>query len=88
SQVRAMLAELRARWTKPQVRPEDFREAGGHVLMIVSFHEGEPGLPPRALRQSWIADVNDDGLVSRVRTYESPAQANRALDALMPKVPA
>lgn len=88
SEVRKMLEVLRGRWTTPQVRPEDFREAGGHVLMVLCFHEGDPDARPQELRQSWIADVTDAGLITLVRTYETPAAAARALDALAPKVPA
>ena len=86
AEVREMLETLRERWTRPLVRPEDFREAAGHVLMIVCFHEGEPAAQRRERRQSWIADVNDDGLIVRVVAYNTPAEAARALDALAPKV--
>lgn len=89
--VRAMLESTRERFTRPQARPDDFREAAGHVLMIVCFHEGDNTAPPREQRQSWIVDVNDDGLIRRVLTYPSPADAVRALEALAaaaPKVPA
>ena len=86
--VRGMLETLRDRWSSPQVRPEDFREAGGHVLMVVCFHEGDRAAPQQELRQSWIADVTDDGLINLVRAYDTPAAAARALDGLAPKVPA
>ena len=88
AEVREMLENLRGRWTSPQVRPEDFREARGHVLMVVCFHEGDPEAISHELRQSWIADVTDAGLISLVRTYDTPAAAARALEALAPKVPA
>jgi ketosteroid isomerase-like protein len=86
SEVIRMLETLAERWTRPQARPDDFREAGGHVLMIVCFHEGDPDAPQREERQSWIADVNPDGLVQRVISYTSPGEAARALEALAPKV--
>jgi ketosteroid isomerase-like protein len=85
-EVMAMLKSFGERWTKVQVRPDDFREAHGHVLMIVCFHEGDPDSPPRQQRQSWIADINDDGLISRVISYTSPGEAARALETLAPKV--
>src|SRR4051812_29649987 len=50
------------RWTVAKVRPDDFREADGHVMMIVCFHEGDPGAQQREERQSWIVDVTEAGL--------------------------
>src|SRR3954451_22276760 len=91
SEVRAMLQGIRERFTSAQARPDDFKEAAGHVLMIVCFHEGDPDAPPSEFRQSWIADMSDDGLIRRVLAYPSPADAARALEALAaaaPKVPA
>jgi len=81
-EVVAMLKSFAERFTRPQARPDDFREADGHVLMVVCFHEGDPDAPPREERQSWIADVNDDGLIQRVIAYTSPGEAARALEAL------
>ena len=81
-----MLKTLRSRWSQPQVRPDDFRETHGHVLMIVNFHEGDAEAPQRDERQSWIAHVNDEGLIYRVVSYTSPGEAARALEALAPKV--
>jgi hypothetical protein len=81
-QVRAMLQSLRERYSRPQVRPDDFREAAGHVLMIVCFHETDPEAPPREQRQSWIVDMDDDGLMRRVIAYPSPADAVRSLEGL------
>lgn len=81
-EVLAMLRTFSARWTRSQARPEDFRAADGHVLMIISFHEGDPAAPQREERQSWIADVNGEGVISRVIAYTSPGEAARALEAL------
>src|SRR5258705_6094823 len=85
-EVLAMLRSLAARWTRPQARPDDFRESEGHVLMVVCFHEGDAAAPRHDERQSWIADVNADGLIQRVIAYTSPSEAARALEALAPKV--
>jgi ketosteroid isomerase-like protein len=85
--VRAMLESYGERFTRPQARPEDFRAAGDHVLMIVCFHEGDQEAPPGEQRQSWIADMNEDGLVRRVLSYPSPADAARAFEALAAGVP-
>jgi ketosteroid isomerase-like protein len=82
SDVRAMLESFRERFSRARARPDDFREAGGHVLMIVCFHEGDPEAPPREQRQSWIVDMNEEALVRRVIVYPSPADAVRALEAL------
>ncbi len=81
-EVVAMLKAFAERFTQPRARPDDFREAEGHVLMIVCFHEADPDAPPRQQRQSWIADVNDEGLIQRVIAYTSPGEAARALEAL------
>jgi ketosteroid isomerase-like protein len=86
TEVLAMLETLAERWSRPQARPDDFREAEGHVLMIVCFNEGDPAAPQREERQSWIADVNADGLIQRVIAYTSPGEAARALEALALKV--
>jgi ketosteroid isomerase-like protein len=86
AEVVAMLGSLAERWTRPQARPDDFRESEGHVLMIVCFNEGDPSAPQREERQSWIADVNSDGLIQRVIAYTSPGEAARALEALALKV--
>jgi ketosteroid isomerase-like protein len=86
AEVLAMLRALAERWTRSQARPDDFRESEGHVLMIVCFHEGDAGAPPREERQSWIADVNSEGLIRRVIAYTSPSEAARALEALALKV--
>lgn len=91
-EVRAMLETIRKNFVSPQVRPDDFREARGHVLIVVCFHEGDLGESRREIRQSWIAGMgDDDALIRRVLTYPSPADAARALEALAaaaPKVPA
>ena len=85
--VRAMLESLRDRFTNAQIRPDDFRATADHVLMIVCFHEGDEAAPPRHQRQSWIADMNDEGLVRRVLAYPSPAEAARAFEALSAAAP-
>jgi ketosteroid isomerase-like protein len=85
-EVIAMLRSLAERWTRPQARPDDFREADGHVLMIVCFHEGDPEAPQRQERQSWIVDLNGDGRINRVISYTSPGDAARAHEALATKV--
>jgi hypothetical protein len=82
-EVRKMLASWGERFSQPRIRPDDFREAGGHVLMIVCFYEGDQDAPPREQqRQSWIVDLNDEGLVRRVLSYQSPADAARSFEAL------
>jgi ketosteroid isomerase-like protein len=85
-EVQAMLEGLRERWTRAQARPEDFREADGHVLMIVGFHEGDPTAPQHDERQAWIADMSEDGLIRRIIAYTSPAEAARAFDAIAHRV--
>jgi ketosteroid isomerase-like protein len=80
--VRAMLESFKERFSHPQIRPDDFRASADHVLMIVCFHEGDENAQPRELRQSWIADMNDEGLIRRVLSYPSPAEAARAFEAL------
>jgi ketosteroid isomerase-like protein len=87
SEVRAMLESLRERFTRVQARPDDFRETAGHVLMIVCFREGDEEAPPREQRQSWIVDVSDDGLIRRVISYPSAADAARALEGLAAAAP-
>jgi hypothetical protein len=82
----AMLNAFRERWTHPQARPDDFREADGHVFMIVCFHEGDAAAPQRQERQSWVLDMGDDGLIRRVIVYTSPAEAARAFEPLVHKV--
>jgi hypothetical protein len=85
-EVLAMLRSVADRWGLARARPDDFREAHGHVLIVVCFHEGDPDSPQREERQSWIADLNLDGLIQRVIAYTSPGEAARALEALAPKV--
>ena len=85
-EVRQMLEQLRSRFVQPRVRPEDFREAGGQVLMIVRFHEGDPEAARTEARQSWVLDVTDDGLLHHVVSYERAAEAARAFEAIAPKV--
>ena len=85
--VRSMLRSFRERFENPQARPDDFREAAGHVLMVVCFYEGNPDAQPREQRQSWIADMSGDGLIRRVLSYPSPADAARALEALAAAAP-
>jgi len=87
SEVRAMLQTLSERFTRAQARPDDFREAAGHVLIIVCFHEGDPDAPRAEQRQSWIADMSEEGLMRWVLAYPSPAEAARALEALAAAVP-
>ena len=85
-EVRSMLEALRERWSRPAARPEDFREADGRVLMIVSFHEGDPDASPGEARQSWIVDLSDEGKIRRVISYASAAEAARAFDSLAHKL--
>jgi ketosteroid isomerase-like protein len=84
--VRAMLETFRERWTQPRARPEDFREAEGHVLLFLCFHEGDPEAQQRNERQAWIADMSEDGLIRRVISYTSPGDAARAFDAIAHRV--
>ena len=89
--VRTMLKSYQERFTHAQLRPDDFREAGGKVLMVVSLHEGDPDAPERQERQSWVVTLTDEGLIRRVISYPSAADAARALEALTdaaPNVPA
>lgn len=85
--VRGMLESLSERFTRPQVRPDDFRASADHVLMIVCFHEGDPDAPRREQRQSLIVDMNEEGLLRRVLSYPSPAEAARAFEALSAAAP-
>jgi len=79
--VRTMLEGFRTRFSMPQARPDDFREASGHVLMVVCFTEGDPEAVRIEERQSWLCDMTDEGLISRVVVYPKPSDAARALDA-------
>jgi hypothetical protein len=83
AEVRSMLEALSERFSRPQARPDEFREAGGHVLMIVCFFEGDPeaAAASREQRQSWIVGLSEDGLMRRVIAYPSPADAARAFAA-------
>jgi ketosteroid isomerase-like protein len=85
--VRAMLESYAERFTRPQIRPDDFRATTHHVLMIVCFNEGDPDAQPREQRQSWIVDMTEEGLVRRVLSYPSPAEAARAFEALSAATP-
>jgi ketosteroid isomerase-like protein len=85
--VRAMLESYGDKFTKPQVRPDDFRAVADHVLIIVCFHEGDPDASAKQQRQSWIADMNEEGQVRRVIAYPSPADAVRAYEALSAAAP-
>jgi ketosteroid isomerase-like protein len=85
--VRAMLESYGEKFSRAQARPDDFRAAGDHVLMIVCFHEGDPEAPPREQRQSWIAEMGEEGQVRRVLSYPSPAEAVRAFEALSATAP-
>lgn len=82
-EVRAMLEGFRERFSKPQARPDDFREAAGHVLMVVCFTEGDPAAVRIEERQSWLCDMTDDGLISRVEVFAKPSDAARGLDAAL-----
>jgi ketosteroid isomerase-like protein len=81
-EVRSMLESYSERFTQPQVRPDDFKAAGAHVLMIVCFYEGDSTAQPREQRQSWIVELSEAGLVRRLLAYPSPAEASRAFEAL------
>jgi ketosteroid isomerase-like protein len=85
--VRAMLESYGEKFTQPQARPDDFRAIADHVLIIVCFHEGDQGAPRKEQRQSWIAHMNEEGLVRRVIAYPSPADAVRAFEALSAAAP-
>jgi ketosteroid isomerase-like protein len=85
--VRKMLESYGERFSRPQLRPEDFRAVGDHVLMLVSFYEGDRDAQSREQRQSWIVDMNEEGLVRRVLSYPSPAEAARAFEALSAAAP-
>jgi hypothetical protein len=85
--VRGMLETYSERFTRPQLRPDDFRATADHVLMVVCLHEGDPDAPRREQRQAWIADMNEEGLMRRVLSYPSPAEAARAFEALSAAAP-
>ena len=86
-EVLAMLHSVGERFTRPQVRPDDFREAGGHVLMIVCLFEADPEAQSREQRQSWIVTMSEEALLRRVIAYPSPADAARAFEALAASAP-
>ena len=79
--VREYLEDFHGRWNEPHVRPEDFREAEGRVMIIVVF-SGASTHTQRMLeeRQSWICELTEDGKISRVLTYPTPADAAEALE--------
>lgn len=83
AEVRSMLQSFSEQFSRPQARPDEFREAGGQVLMVVSFFEGdvEAEAPPPEQRQSWIVGLSEDGFMRRVIAYTSPADAARAFEA-------
>lgn len=87
-QVRDYLEALRGKFNVPQARPEDFREAHGYVLMVVTFYDGQPGpdYSPAMERQSWLTQVGEDGTLRRIVAYPTPAEAARALDVITHKV--
>jgi hypothetical protein len=85
--VRAMLESYGDKFSQPQARPDDFRAVADHVLIIVCFHEGDQNAPKKEQRQSWIADLNEEGRVRRVIVYPSPADAVRAFEALSAAAP-
>ena len=69
-----MLEGFRTRFSTPQARPDDFREASGHVLMVVCFTEGDPEAVRIEERQSWLGDITDECLISRVVVYPQPVE--------------
>lgn len=84
-QVREYLEGFQGRWDRSHARPEDFREAHGRVMMVIAF-SGASLHTQRTLadHQSWICDVNDEGKISRVLTYPTPAAAALALETPAP----
>ena len=84
-QVREYLERFHGRWDRSHARPEDFRESGGRVLIVVAF-TGDSTHTQRVLeeRQSWICELTDDGRISRVLTYPTPADAALALETRAP----
>ena len=77
-----MLEGFHERYSRCQARPDDFREAAGHVLIVVTFKEADDKAPPREMRQSWVVSMSEEGLLRRVISYPSPADAARALEGL------
>lgn len=84
-QVLEYLEGYHGRWDRSHARPEDFREAGGRVLMVVAF-SGDSTHTQRVLeeRQSWICDLTDEGKIRRVITYPTPADAAVAFESATP----
>ena len=81
--VLAYLEDYRARWTDPHVRPEDFKESDGRVMIVVVF-SGASLHTQRMLeeRQSWICELTEEGKIRRVTTYLTAADAADALDRI------
>ena len=69
SEVRGHLESMHAR--RPHARPEDFREAGGRVLIIVAFGDEH---------ESWVCDLTEEGKITRVVVHPNPVEAARALE--------
>lgn len=87
AEVLAYIESLREGANRPQARPEDFREGGGHVLMVVTFYDAEPGPDsPAEQRQSWVTQVGEDGALRRILCYPTPGDAARALGEITEKV--
>jgi ketosteroid isomerase-like protein len=82
-EIRAMLEAFRKRFSKPQARPDDFRAAGDHVLIVVCFTDADPEAPRVEERQSWVVELTDEGLITSVEAFPRPADAARALDAAL-----
>jgi ketosteroid isomerase-like protein len=82
-EVKGYLEGFHGRWERSHARPEDFREAGGRVLMVVAFTgEGAHGQPSLDERQSWICELTENGTIRRVLTYATPGDAAKALERL------
>lgn len=83
--VRDYLEAFHGRWGRSHVRPEDFRESGGRVLIVVAFW-GDSAHTSRPLQehQSWICSVSEEGSIQRVLVYPTPADAVRALEETAP----
>jgi ketosteroid isomerase-like protein len=79
--VKLYLESLHGHLDEPRMEPEDGYQIGDHVMLINRLR-GKGTLAGHNVveRYNWVALV-DDGRFKRVITYQTPAEARRALEA-------
>jgi ketosteroid isomerase-like protein len=76
--VRRLLAEMGEEWSRFEIHPDAYREAGDRVVLLAHFQvRGRASGVEASTPAAWVIDLRD-GKITRLRAYSDQEEALRA----------